>query len=221
MWAHILSKDSVLLRLQIVRCFVWLLNHYIFVRLNLINQFAGFIPCQFSCNLALRNPVFRWESCKSSVWESVKKCPRMCTEAGTYDWISRVARDWQAAKWCTRVKHAEKLNCHASYSITRQKVQTSHLVSLWLGLVTQSSREAKSPASSILKNWLYAFLSHSTINTSYTHEILKASKENFEREFWERNPREKQDWLIHNLYIVTLQIPQLSPSPLLHHWEVH
>ena len=37
------------------------------VRLNLINHFVGFIPCQFACNLALRNPLFRWESCKGSV----------------------------------------------------------------------------------------------------------------------------------------------------------
>ena len=37
------------------------------VRLNLINHFVGFIPYQFACNLALRNPVFRWESYKGSV----------------------------------------------------------------------------------------------------------------------------------------------------------
>ena len=37
------------------------------VRLNLSNHFVGFIPCQFACNLALRNLVFKWESCKESV----------------------------------------------------------------------------------------------------------------------------------------------------------
>ena len=37
------------------------------IRLNLINHYVGFIPCQFACNSALRNPVFRWESCKGSV----------------------------------------------------------------------------------------------------------------------------------------------------------
>ena len=37
------------------------------VRLNLINHFVGFIPCQFACNSALRNLAFRWESCKGSV----------------------------------------------------------------------------------------------------------------------------------------------------------
>ena len=37
------------------------------VRLNLINHFVGFISCQFAYNSALRNLVFRWESCKGSV----------------------------------------------------------------------------------------------------------------------------------------------------------
>ena len=93
-----------------------------YVRLNLINHFVGFIPCQFACNSTLRNPVFRWESCKGNVWESVKKCSRRCTKAGTHDWISRVAHDWQAARGCTRVKHTEKLNCHANCSIIGQRV---------------------------------------------------------------------------------------------------
>ena len=49
------------------------------------------------------------------------------------------------------VKHAEKLNCHASCSTTGQKVQTGHSVSSRLGLVTQSSREAKSPVHSVME----------------------------------------------------------------------
>ena len=133
------------------------------VRLNLINHFVGFIPCQFACNSALRNPVFRWETCKSSVWESVNKCSKLCTKAGT--------RDWQATRGCTWVKYADKLNHHASYSTTGQKVKTDHSVSSRLELATQSSREAKLPASSILKNWLFAFHSHTSINTPYTHEM--------------------------------------------------
>ena len=175
------------------------------IRLNLINHLVDFILCQFAYNSAFRNPVFRWELCKDSVWKSVKKCSRLCSEVET--------RSWQAARRCTQVKHTEKLNRHASYSSTGQKVQTGHLVSSRLGLATQSSHQS----TLLWKNWLFAFLSHSNINTPYSHEILRA----FKREFWERNPREKQDWLIHNLYIVTLQILQLSPSPLLHSWEVH
>ena len=137
--------------------FVFLLHTNIYftlndtVRLNLINHLVGFISCQFTCNSVLRNPVFRWKSCKGSVWESVKKCSRMYTEAGTRDWISQVTRNWQAAKWCTRVKHVEKLNRHASCSTTRQKVQTSHSISSRLGLVTQSSCKAKSPVHSVME----------------------------------------------------------------------
>ena len=39
--------------------------HY--VRLNLINHVLALFHDKFACNTALRNPVFRWESCKGSV----------------------------------------------------------------------------------------------------------------------------------------------------------
>ena len=106
---------------------------------------------KFSCNLTISNPMFRWESCKGSVWESVKKCSRLCSEAGTRGWISRVARGLQAARRCTRVKHAKKLNRRATCSTTGQKVQTGHLVSSRLGLATQSSREARSPVHYVME----------------------------------------------------------------------
>ena len=99
---------------------------------------------KFVCNLAISNPVFRWESCKGSVCESMKKCSRLCSEVGT--------RRGQAAKWCTRVKHAEKINSHANWSTTGQKFQSRNFVCSRLELATQSGCEAKSPASSVLKN---------------------------------------------------------------------
>ena len=37
------------------------------------------------------------------------------------------------------------------------------------------------------KTWLFAFHSHSSINTLYTHEILKSSRENIKRETLEKN----------------------------------
>ena len=36
-------------------------------KVEFIQSCVGFILCQFACNSALRNPVFRWESCKGSV----------------------------------------------------------------------------------------------------------------------------------------------------------
>ena len=38
-----------------------------FVRLNLINHFVGLFCDNIACNLAISNPVFRWESYKGSV----------------------------------------------------------------------------------------------------------------------------------------------------------
>ena len=84
----------------------------------------------------------------------MKECEEMlklCGEAGTRGWISRVARDLQAARRCTRVKHVEKLNRHASCSTIGQKFQSDHLVSSRLGLTICSSREAKSPVHSVMK----------------------------------------------------------------------
>ena len=123
----------------------------------------------------------------------------------------------QAAKSYTLANHAEKLKRHANWSITGQKVQTGHSVSSWLELAAQSSREAKPPASSVLEK-----LTLRIPNThKYKYPTYPRNIESFQREYWERNPREKQDWLIHNLHIETLQIPLLSPSPLLYPWEIH
>ena len=62
---------------------------------------------------------------------------------------------------------------------------------------------------------------HIPFSLQYKYPLYPQNVESFQREYWERNPREKQDWLIHNLYIKSLQIPLLSSSPLLHPWEVH
>ena len=61
---------------------------------------------KFACILAIRNPVFRWESCKGSVWENVKNCLSVCKEVGTRGWISRVARGCKPPDWSIRAKHA-------------------------------------------------------------------------------------------------------------------
>jgi len=83
---------------------------FVFVRLNLINHFVVFIPCQFAYNSAFRNPVFRWESCKGSVRKSAKKSSKLkCNSAGAHNWIYRLARSWQVTKTGTCVKHVGEL----------------------------------------------------------------------------------------------------------------
>ena len=64
-------------------------------------------------------------------------------------------------------------------------------LAIWLarGLDSQLSQVARPSRQSTLfwKKWLFAFLSHSSINTPYTHEILRDSRENFESETLEKN----------------------------------
>ena len=112
----------------------------------------------------------------------------------------------------TRVKHAEKLKSYTSWSTTGQKFQFGQTVSSQLELATQSNRKAKS-----LKHSVWEKLTFRIPNThQYKCSLYSCTVESFRKEFWERNPREKQDWLIHNLHYLILQIPLLSPSPLLH-----
>ena len=56
---------------------VVIFNH---VRLNLLNHVLALFRAKFACNLAIRYPVFKWEFCKDSVWESVKKTQDVCTQ---------------------------------------------------------------------------------------------------------------------------------------------
>ena len=98
--------------------------------MNLINHFVGFIPCQFDCNLAFRNFVFRCDSCKGSVRKSVKKSSRMCTQKG----LATGSRDWLVAKRGTHVKYAGKLKSHNSWSTIRQNFQFRQAVSSQLRL---------------------------------------------------------------------------------------
>ena len=58
---------------------------------------------------------------------------------------SRVTRDWQTAKVGTRVEHAGELKSHASCCTTGQKSQVGQAVNSRLELMTQPSREVKSP----------------------------------------------------------------------------
>ena len=150
---------------------------------------------KFACILAIRNPVFRWESCKDSVWESVKNCSSVCEEAGTHDWISRVARGWKPPDWSTRAKHAKSVTPVVHYR-TKFPGWPSRLLAAWTCDSTQSRGQAtRTPC--LAK---YDF-SHSFSPYYIYIPLYPRFRESFQREFWERNPREKQDWLIHNLYL--------------------
>ena len=134
---------------------------------------------KFGCILRISNPVFRWESCKDSVWKSVKKCSSLYRVAGTRNWTSRVAHGLQGARSCTHAKHAEKLKRHASWSTTGQKVQTGHLASSRLKLPAQSSRKAKLPTNFVLEK-----LTLRIPNThKYKYPSYPRNIESFQREY--------------------------------------
>ena len=104
----------------------------------------------------------------------------------THNWISRVARSWQAAKRGTRVKHADELKSHASYCTIGQKSQAGQVISLRLEVATQSSCEAKSPDHSVWEK-----LAFRIPNThQYKYPLYPRIIKSFQREFWEK-PLEK------------------------------
>ena len=105
----------------------------------------------------------------------------------------------------------DEKSCHLEHYMKKSPVWQFCL------LVTQLSREAKSLASYVLKNLTFRI----PFSLQYKYPLYSRNVKSFQREYWDRNPREKQDWLIHNLYIKTLQILLLSPSPLLYSWKVH
>ena len=117
----------------------------------------------------------------------MKKCSSLCKVAVTCDWTLRVAYSLQASRSYSRAKHVEKLKHHASWSTIGQKMQTGHSVSSWLELATQSSRKAKPPISFILEK-----LTLCIPNThKYKYPSYPRNIESFQREYGERNPREK------------------------------
>ena len=107
-------------------------------------------------------------------------------------------------KWLTAASHQKMLTCqscqklkrHTSWSTTGQNRTTSRSVISQLELATQSHHETKPRANPILKNLTL----HIPFSPQYKYPFYPQKKKSFQREFWERNLREKQDWFIPNLH---------------------
>ena len=135
---------------------------------------------KFSCILAISNLVFRWKSCKGSVWKSVKNCSSLCKQAGTHGWISQ-----------QNVAHMPSMpEAEASCQLftTGQKSQAGHAVYSRLELANQPSHEVKSPEHPVWENLTFHIPSHPTIYIP----LYPRFRESFQREFWERNPKENK-----------------------------
>ena len=165
---------------------------------------------KFACILAISNPVFRWESCKRSEWESVKKCSRLCKDAETCGWTRR----WLATGKPPKLAHVWSMrrSWWVMPAVALQDKNFRLARPLARGLNSRLSPVARSSRQTTLfgKNWFFTFIYHPTIY----RPLYPRNVESFQREFWVRNPKEKQDWFFHNLHIETLQIPLLSSSSI-------
>ena len=91
---------------------------------------------------------------------------------------------------------------------TKQKSQTGQAVCLWLELATQPSRKVKPPEHPVWQNMTFHIPSHPTIYIP----LYPRFKESFQREFWERNPRENK---INSSTIFSLSVLAACPGNLL------
>ena len=117
------------------------------VRLNLIKHFVGFILA----NLLVIQHLETLYLGGNHVRVVCKRVWRIAQDCALSKGLATGSRGLQVAKGCTRVKYAEELNSHASWSIG-QKVQFGHSVSSQLGLAAQSSLKAKLSVHSVWEN---------------------------------------------------------------------
>ena len=103
---------------------------------------------------------------------------------GSCGWLATTSR--QKLHTC---QACQKLKRQANWSTTGQNRTTGCSVILRLELVTQSSHEAKPRASPVLKKNLTL---HIPFLAQYKYPFYPWKKESFQREFWEKNLREKQ-----------------------------
>ena len=142
---------------------------------------------KFACILAISNPVFRWESCKDSVWESVKNCSWLCKEIRTRDWISQVVAACKPPKCCTRANHARSWRVVPAVALQDKSPRLARpfacCLNSRLNPVVRSSRQN----TLFRKNWLFTFLLTLLYIYPYTHDLERTFRENFEREILEKN----------------------------------
>ena len=99
----------------------------------------------------------------------------------------------QAARSSTHAKHAKSWSVMLAGALQDKIGQLAILLSRgWISWLSQATRP-----SPVLKNLTL----HIPFSPQYKYPLYPHKKESFQREFWERNPRVKQDWFIYNLYI--------------------
>ena len=137
---------------------------------------------KFACISIISNLVFRWDSCKGSEWDSVKKCSRVYKK--NRDSRLNLAGDsrLQANRNCSRVRHARSWSVTPVGALQEKIGQLAvQLPRGWNSRLSQAARPSCKPTL-FWKTWLFTFHSHPSI---YTPLPTK------ERELLERILREK------------------------------
>ena len=121
----------------------------------------------------------------------------------------------QAARRSTRAKHARRWTVILAGALQDKTGQLVIRLSCdWNSRLSQVARSSREPPL-FCESWRFTFLSHSNINTPYTHKWKRASRENFERKTLKKNKIVSP-----TIYTLeSLQISQLSSSPLSNPWE--
>ena len=135
---------------------------------------------KFACILAIRNPVFRWESCKGNVCARVWRIAQVCTKkqglaVGFHGWLAAVSHQIEA-----HVPSMPKAEASRQLFTTGQKFQANQAVCSRLELATQSSREVRPPEHPVWQNMTFHIPSHPTIYIP----LYPRFRESFQREFW-------------------------------------
>ena len=120
------------------------------------------------------------------MWESVKNCSSLCKEVGARGWISWVAHDCKPPEWCTRAKHAGSWSVAPAVALQDKSPRLAKPfargLNSRLNLVARSSRQN----TLFGKIWLFTFLLTLLYIYPYTHDLERASRENFEIENLEK-----------------------------------
>ena len=121
----------------------------------------------------------------------------------------------QAARRSTRAKHARRWTVMLAGALQDKTGQLAIRLSRnWISRLSQVARSSHEPPL-FCKSRRFTFLTYSSINTPFTHKWKRASRENFKRETLKKNKIDSP-----TIYTLeSLQIPQLSSSPLSHPWE--
>ena len=118
------------------------------------------------------------------VWRIAQDCAKkQGLVAGSRRWLTAC----KPPECCTRAKHARSWRVAPAVALQEKSPRLARLFACGLNL--RLNPVARSSRQNILfgKNWLFTFILTLLYIYPYTHDFVRASRENFERETLEKN----------------------------------